>query len=195
MTDYKVIAGLGNPGRRYAFTRHNLGFITLDELQRQLYLEGAADSWRKLEDLEIAQGRLGGHKVWLLKPLSYMNRSGVSLVRLLRFHKIPIQSLIVIHDDLDLDFGRLRLKHGGGHGGHNGLRSITNCSGSDDFARVRLGIGRPDAPEQQMDMADWVLSQFSQSELVELDSFKGRAIDAVRTLIDKGLQTAQNLYN
>lgn len=190
-----MIAGLGNPGRRYVGTRHNLGFMVVDAFQRKLSESGAATAWRAQSGAELAEGRLGGNKFWLLKPLSYMNRSGQPIAQWLQFYKNEIESLIVVHDDLDLDFGRVRIKQGGGHGGHNGLRSISANLGGDDYVRVRIGIGRPVAPRLEMDIADWVLSGFSKEEAAELDSIVERGVAAVVTVLEEGLQVAQNRHN
>ena len=180
--------GLGNPGPRYAGTRHNVGFRVVDLLAERLGGRFKAHRGRS----DVLEGRLAGVPVVLAKPRSYMNESGGPIVATSRFYKVPVDRLTIVHDDLDLAFGTLRLKRGGGDGGHNGLRSTTAALGSREYARVRFGIGRP--PGRQ-DPADYVLRDFSSAERKELGYLVDRAADAVEALLADGLESAQNKFN
>jgi peptidyl-tRNA hydrolase, PTH1 family len=180
--------GLGNPGPRYAGTRHNVGFLVVDLLAQRMCGRFKAHRGRA----DVVEGRLAGVPVVLAKPRSYMNESGGPIVAVSRFYKVPVDRLTIVHDDLDLPFGTLRLKRGGGDGGHNGLRSATAALGSREYARVRFGIGRP--PGRQ-DPADYVLRDFSAVERKELGYLVDRAADAVDALLADGLESAQNKFN
>lgn len=188
-----LVVGLGNPGPAYAHNRHNVGFRIADVLADRA---GVRFSRHRRAVAAVAEGRLGGvpggPKLVLAKPMTYMNLSGGPVVGLVNFYKIPRERIVVVHDELDIPYGQLRLKLGGGEGGHNGLRSVSSALGSRDYLRVRFGIGRP--PGRQ-DPADYVLSDFSTAERKELDFLIDRAADAVETLIVKGLETAQNTYH
>jgi PTH1 family peptidyl-tRNA hydrolase len=183
-----LIVGLGNPGPRYAGTRHNAGFLVLDELASRIGGSFKAHKGRA----DVLEGRLAGQSVVLAKPKSYMNESGGPIVAISRFYKVNVDRLVLVHDELDLPFGGLRLKRGGGEGGHNGLKSTSSALGSKDYLRVRFGIGRP--PGRQ-DPADYVLREFAAAERKELAFLLDRAADAVETLIAKGLEAAQNQFN
>src|SRR6478672_11047046 len=152
--DRFLVVGLGNPGPKYAATRHNAGFMVVDLLAERLGGKFKAHKGRA----DVVEGRLAGQPVVLAKPKAYMNESGGPVVSIARFYKVPIERIVVVHDELDLPYGSLRLKRGGGDGGHNGLRSTTSALGSKDYARVRVGIGRP--PGRQ-DPADYVLKDFA----------------------------------
>jgi PTH1 family peptidyl-tRNA hydrolase len=182
----RLVVGLGNPGPNYARTRHNLGFMVADRLAARL---GSTFKAHKRSGAEIATGRLGGCPVVLAKPRSYMNESGRQVVPLAKFYSVPPADIIVIHDDLDLDFGRIRLKLGGGEGGHNGLRSVVAALGTKDFERVRIGIGRPPG---RKDPAAFVLENFSAAERTEVPAICEQAADATELLIELGLEPAQN---
>jgi len=184
----QLVIGLGNPGPRYAATRHNAGFLVLDELASRLGSSFKAQKTRT----EVAEGRLAGHAVVLAKPRSYMNESGGPVALVSRFYKVPLESLIVIHDELDLPFGTIRLKQGGGEGGHNGLKSISASLGGKSYVRVRFGIGRP--PGRQ-DPADYVLREFAAAERKDLAYLIDRAADATEAVLAEGLLAAQNEYN
>lgn len=186
--DRFLVVGLGNPGPRYAATRHNAGFLVLDVLVERLGGRLKAHKGRA----DVLEGRLAGVPVVLAEPRSYMNESGGPVVSVARFYKIPLDRIVVVHDELDLPFGALRLKVGGGDGGHNGLRSVTAALGSKAYLRVRFGIGRP--PGRQ-DPADFVLREFGATERKELAFFVDRAADAVEALLSDGLDAAQNTYN
>lgn len=186
--DRQLVVGLGNPGPRYAGTRHNAGFLVVDLLAERIGGRFKAHKGRS----DVVEGRLAGAPVVLVKPKSYMNESGGPIVSISRFYKVPIERITIVHDDLDLPFGALRLKRGGGDGGHNGLRSATSALGSKDYARVRFGIGRP--PGRQ-DPAEYVLRDFSAVERKELGYLVDRAADAVEALLARGLEAAQNEYH
>jgi len=183
-----LVVGLGNPGPRYAGTRHNAGFFVVEELAGRVGGSFKAHKGRA----DVVEARLGGRPAVLAKPKAYMNISGGPIVAISRFFKIPVERIIVVHDELDLPFGGLRLKRGGGEGGHNGLRSATAALGSKDYVRVRVGIGRP--PGRQ-DPADYVLREFSAAERKELPLHIDRAADAVEAVISQGLEAAQNRFN
>lgn len=186
--DRYLVVGLGNPGPSYAATRHNVGMVVVDLLAERL--GGRFKSHRSR--CEILEGRLAGRPVVLAKPMSYMNESGGPVVGAARFFKVPIERIVVVHDELDLPFGSLRLKRGGGEGGHNGLRSTSSALGSREYARVRFGIGRP--PGRQ-DPADYVLRDFAPSERKEVPFLVDRAADATEMLLQQGLEPAQNAYH
>ena len=189
MTDERyLIVGLGNPGPRYAGTRHNAGFLVADELAARIGATFKAHKGRA----DVVEGRLAGQPVVIAKPKSYMNESGGPVVAISRFYKVGVERIIVVHDELDLPFGGLRLKRGGGEGGHNGLKSTSAALGSKEYLRVRFGIGRP--PGRQ-DPADYVLREFAAAERKELAFLVDRAADAVETLLVKGLEAAQNEFN
>jgi PTH1 family peptidyl-tRNA hydrolase len=186
--DRYLVVGLGNPGPRYAATRHNVGFLVVELLAKRLGGQFKAHKGRA----DLVEGRLAGEPVVLAKPRSFMNESGGPVVSVARFYKVPVEQIVVVHDDLDLPFGALRLKRGGGDGGHNGLRSATAALGSKDYLRVRFGIGRP--PGRQ-DPAEFVLREFSGAERKDLAFHLDRAADAVEALVGQGLETAQNDYH
>ena len=186
-----VVVGLGNPGPRYAATRHNLGYRVVSLLAQRM-----AGRFKVLKmpsaRVEVVEGRLAGHPVVLVRPLSYMNDSGAPVAGVARYYKVPPEHVVIVHDELDLPFGSMRLKRGGGDAGHNGLRSITVALGSSEYNRVRVGIGRPPG---RTSGADYVLREFAAAERAELPYEIDRAADAVETLLGDGLEAAQNDYN
>jgi PTH1 family peptidyl-tRNA hydrolase len=186
-----VVVGLGNPGPRYAATRHNLGYRVVSLLAQRM-----AGRFKVLKmpsaRVEVVEGRLAGHPVVLVRPLSYMNDSGAPVAGVARYYKVPPEQVVIVHDELDLPFGSMRLKPGGGDAGHNGLRSITVALGSSEYNRVRVGIGRPPG---RTSGADYVLREFAAAERAELPYEIDRAADAVETLLGDGLEAAQNDYN
>ncbi|MEB3050755.1 aminoacyl-tRNA hydrolase [Mycolicibacter sp. MYC123] len=184
-----LVVGLGNPGPTYARTRHNVGFMVADLLAERI---GSAFKLHKKSGADVATGRLSGRSVVLARPRCYMNESGRQVGPLAKFYSVPPAGVVVIHDDLDLDFGRIRLKQGGGEGGHNGLRSIATVLGSKDFQRVRFGIGRP--PGRQ-DPAAFVLQAFGSRERDELPTICEQAADATELLVELGLEPAQNVVH
>ncbi|MBA2699382.1 MAG: aminoacyl-tRNA hydrolase [Nocardioidaceae bacterium] len=187
-----IVVGLGNPGASYANTRHNVGYLVADELARRM-----GGSWKaqKSGRALAVEGRLAGVpgvRAVLGRGRCYMNESGGPISSLLAFFKASPEQLVVIHDELDLPYGGLRVKYGGGDNGHNGLKSIRQALGTGEYYRVRFGIGRP--PGRQ-DPVDFVLTPFSSAEKRELDLYVQRAADAVESLATGGLESAQNLYH
>jgi len=182
-----LIAGLGNPGREYERTRHNAGWLVVDELARRL---GA--SFRSKFSGRLAETRLDDQRVALLKPETYMNESGRSIGAAARFFKADPGALLVVHDDVDLEPGRLQARSGGGLAGHNGLRSIAQAVGTQDFLRLRIGVGRPGRGDGRP-VSDYVLSPFEDE--VDVDALIARAADAVAVIVDEGLDAAQARFN
>ena len=184
-----LIVGLGNPGKEYERTRHNCGFMAVDILADKL---GCKVDKGKFQGL-YGQCNYGGTKLFLLKPQTYMNLSGRSVLQLSSYFSIPPQRIIVLFDDISLDVGRLRCRADGSAGGHNGIKSIISELGSQDFPRVKIGVGGK--PHENADLADWVLSGFSANEQKELKSALERAGDAALCIVDKGVGEACNRYN
>jgi PTH1 family peptidyl-tRNA hydrolase len=187
-----LIVGLGNPGREYAGNRHNVGFMTADR-----WVAAHSLAFNKIQHHAIiAQGRRatggGEHRIIVAKPQTFMNESGRAVGALLRFYKIPVERLLVIFDDLDLPFGAIRLRADGGAGGHNGMRSIIQHLGGNQFARLRIGIGRPPG---RMDPAAFVLQDFGRDETAELDALLDRAGQAIDTFLAAGITAAMNQFN
>jgi len=188
--EYSVIAGLGNPGDRYARTRHNIGARVVQSIAERLNVRSFKSfrDWR----LSVAEGDIGGERLYLLLPETYMNTSGEAIAPFLSYHKILSSQLLVIHDEIDLGFGTIRLKHGGGHAGHNGLRSIVKMVGTPEFGRVRVGVGRPlDGRE----VADWVLASFSAEEEGLLPGIIDRGANAAILACREGLKRAQSSFH
>ena len=183
----KLIVGLGNPGSKYQWTRHNAGFMVLDRFSR----DAGIPMTRKLFSGLFGEGNFQGVRLLLLKPQSFMNLSGRSVATALNFYKISIQDLIVIHDDIDIPFGRVKLKEEGGHAGHNGLRSLMQELGSGSFLRLRIGISRP--PHD--DTADYVLSNFSDDELKNLPRILDGVVALLKMVIEEGVSEAMNAYH
>ncbi|MEU4316006.1 aminoacyl-tRNA hydrolase [Nocardia sp. NPDC024068] len=181
-----LVVGLGNPGSGYERTRHNVGFLVADSLAERV---GGRFTAHKKSGADVLQARLDGRQVLIAKPRSYMNLSGKPVAALARFFSVPPTEVVVIHDELDLPFGEIRLKRGGGEGGHNGLRSVSGALTTKDYLRTRIGIGRP--PGRQ-DPADFVLKPFSAVERKELPVVVEQAADAVELLLRMGLEAAQN---
>lgn len=181
-----LVVGLGNPGPRYETTRHNLGFLVADILADRI---GSGFKVHKKSGAEVTTGRLGGRSVVLAKPRTYMNESGRHVGPLAKFYSVAPADIVVIHDELDLDFGRIRLKFGGGEGGHNGLKSVAAALGTKDFQRVRIGVGRPPG---RKDPAAYVLENFSAAERGELGVILEQAADATELLLQQGVEAAQN---
>ena len=182
-----LVAGLGNPGREYAATRHNVGWLVVDELARR-----HGGSWRGKFNGQLAEIRIDGHKVALLKPETYMNDSGRSVQAAMRFFKLEPDRVLVVHDESDFELGRLQLRRGGGTAGHNGVRSVARQLGDTEFLRLRVGVGRPERGDPRP-LADWVLSGFAPHE--DADVLVTRAADAVEALDADGLEAAQRRVN
>ncbi len=182
-----LVAGLGNPGREYERTRHNVGWLVLDELAQR-----HGGSWRSKFSGSLAEVRLGDLKLGLLKPETYMNDSGVSVGAAARFYKVEPEHLLVVHDDVDLEPGRLQARAGGGLAGHNGLRSLAQHLGSQEFERLRIGVGRPGRGDRRS-VSDWVLSGFAPED--DLEALVARSADAVEAIAAEGLEAAQTHFN
>jgi PTH1 family peptidyl-tRNA hydrolase len=182
-----LVVGLGNPGREYARNRHNVGWLVVDELARR-----HDGSWRAKFNGQLAETRIDGHKVALLKPETFMNESGRAVRAAVQFFKLEPDSVLVVHDDSDLETGRLQARLGGGLAGHNGLRSTAQQLGSPDFLRLRVGVGRPGRGDPRP-LADYVLSDFEPAD--DPDGLVARAADAVETLDAEGLDAAQRAFN
>ncbi len=184
------LVGLGNPGSKYRGTRHNIGFDVVDFLASRHGL--SFDSVKSPAPYEIATGSVLNRKLVLLKPLTYMNRSGDAVAPLVRFYKIPLQDLLVIHDDIDLPLGKIRFVRSGGHGGHNGIRSIIQSLGSRDFPRLKIGIGRPTGP---IPVDKYVLSRFDEAERKIVDQVVELCVEAIECFLREGIEAAMNEYN
>jgi PTH1 family peptidyl-tRNA hydrolase len=186
-----LVVGLGNPGSGYAGNRHNIGFMVVRLLAGRV---GARLARHRRAVAEVGEGRLGigGPRLVLARPLTFMNLSGGPVAGLANFYKVPLERIVVVHDELDIPFTQLRVKRGGGEGGHNGLRSISQSLGSREYARVRFGIGRPPG---RMDPADYVLTDFSAVERKELEFMVDRAADATESIVTDGVERTQNLVN
>jgi PTH1 family peptidyl-tRNA hydrolase len=183
----KLIVGLGNPGPKYQGTRHNAGFMVLDRLAHEAQIHATRKAFGGL----YGEGSFQGERLLLLKPQTFMNLSGRSVADALRFHKLAPSDLVVIHDDLDIPFGRVKLKDGGGHGGHNGLRSLMQELGGGQFVRVRIGVGRP----VHGDAADYVLTNFSRDEQSGLYRLLDGVVGMLVMLMREGLPKTMSLYN
>lgn len=184
-----LIVGLGNPGNEYKITRHNIGFMAMDAFLRSVQAPAAkqehkAFTWKmKMDDVDVL----------MAQPQTFMNRSGESVQALMNFYKIPLENLVVIHDEIDQAFGQLKIQKNRGHGGHNGVRDITEKLGSMDYIRLRLGVGRP--PHPSMNVADYVLQKFTSEEMNQLPDFFQKAFDAVESIIFDGIQKASTKFN
>jgi peptidyl-tRNA hydrolase, PTH1 family len=186
--DRWLVAGLGNPGPSYAGNRHNAGYLTADVLAARAGVRFRAAKFRAA----TAEGRVAGSSVIIVKPLTFMNDSGIAVAGISGYHRLDTEHIVVVHDELDLPFGTIRLKRGGGDSGHNGLRSVTAHLGTREYYRVRIGIGRPPG---RMDPAAYVLRDFSAAERKELPFLLDQAADAVEALLADGLAAAQNAFH
>ncbi|MEG6585197.1 aminoacyl-tRNA hydrolase [Dendrosporobacter sp. 1207_IL3150] len=184
----KIVVGLGNPGQEYSATRHNVGFLVIDEMARRWGIS----SWRNKFDAEIAEYRSGGEQVLLVKPQTYMNLSGTAVGALARWHKVPVEDIIVIYDDMDLAVGRLRLRTKGSSGGHRGIESLLSHLGKDSFTRVRVGISRPPAG---WTVNNFVLSRFTDEEEPLIKEAITRSAEAIECVIAQGLTKAMNTFS
>ncbi len=183
-----VVVGLGNPGKKYDGTRHNIGFEVIDYLSVKLDIPVNKIKHKAL----IGEGRLGTEKIVLVKPQTYMNLSGESVMQILSYYNVDMEKLIVAYDDIDTDFGKLRIRKKGSAGTHNGMRNIIFLSKDDGFPRVRMGIGRP---ENGRDLADYVIGRFSKEEAKQVVSVVKNAGDAIETMITDGVDLAMNRFN
>jgi len=188
-----LVAGLGNPGAKYAANRHNIGFRVVEELARK-----AGSAWKSgaVKGAETCSTTIGTTRCVLVKPLEFMNLSGFAVQRAMAFHSIAIEKLLVVHDEIDIDFGLLRLKNGGGHGGHNGLRSIMEQLGVGGFSRLRMGVGRdPNKPPGSGDAAAWVLGDFPKVQESIVSAMISAGCEDIDTVVEKGIVPAMNQHN
>ena len=183
-----LIAGLGNPGRKYSETRHNIGFLVIDRLAEKYDIPMLRNKF----DTRFGMGEIERFKVILAKPMAFMNRSGMPIIALAKYHKLKLDQVLVIHDDIDIILGNLKIKAKGGHGGHNGLKSIIDAVGGNEFPRVRVGIGRPG---EHIDVTNHVLGKFSLDEMRHLEPVLSNAVDAVQTILNKGVALSMNRFN
>ncbi len=184
----RLVVGLGNPGNDYANTRHNAGFLVVDEMAAAW----AISIHQKKFNVELGRGRVNGIETILVKPQAYMNKSGLPVRQVGDYFKIPYQDMLVIHDDIDLEFGRLKIKEKGGHGGHNGVRSLIDALGEDAFVRLRVGVGRSG---NEGNVVNHVLGTFNQQERALLEKVIKRARDAVETILCEGAKEGMNRFN
>lgn len=184
-----LVVGLGNPGSKYWNTRHNVGYAALDALADQLHVKVDRVKFQGL----IGQAAYGEHKLVLLKPTTYMNLSGQSVQAAARFYKVPPERIVIFSDDISLDPGRLRVRKSGSAGGHNGLKSIISSLGSQEFPRIKIGVGAK--PHPDYDLADWVLSTFPMDQRKDMEETYGKAARAALVLIEKGPEAAANQFN
>lgn len=187
-SSYKMIAGLGNPGEGYARTRHNIGFLVVEAIA----VNASVTLTRNRFDANFARARVAGQETFLVKPMSYMNRSGFPIQKLAAYFKIPLSDIIVVHDEMDLPFGTLKIVQGRGHGGHNGVRSIIDAFGARDCIRVRVGVGHPGG---QRDVTGHVLGAFSPEEQDGLDDTVKSAVNACNLILRQGIVRAMNRIN
>lgn len=184
-----LIVGLGNPGGQYALTRHNIGFIALDLFAKSL----SAPDWGQEHKAFTCKFKWNSEQILLAKPQTFMNLSGQSVQALLQFYKIPMERMLVLQDDIDQPFGKLRFHKNRGHGGHNGIRNISELLGTPDYSRLKLGVGRP--PHPQMQVADYVLQKFSDDEQTQMVDFLNLCGDAIESFIFEGLNPASTRFN
>jgi len=182
-----IIVGLGNPGKKYELTRHNVGFETIDRIAEKYNISVNKLKYKAL----IGEGTIGNEKVILVKPQTYMNLSGETVLSICNFYQLSMENLIVIYDDVDTDFAKLRIRKKGSAGTHNGMRSIISLLQKDDFPRVRIGIGK----SSHMQLADFVLQRFSKDEMIEMNETLDRAAQAVIGIMDSGVEQAMNRFN
>ncbi|MGN0454337.1 MAG: aminoacyl-tRNA hydrolase [Ruminococcus sp.] len=184
-----MVVGLGNPDKKYERTRHNTGFIALDYIADKRNFKINRLKFKSL----AGEATVGSHKVLFLKPSTYMNNSGQAVVEAMNFYKLKPQQVIIIFDDISLDVGKMRIRLKGSDGGQKGMRSIIYLSGSDEFPRIKIGIGQK--PNPNWELADWVLSKFSDSELKEIEKMADNANNALELIMDNNISKAMNLYN
>jgi len=184
-----MIVGLGNPGAKYAFNRHNIGFLTVDLIHEFFGLP----TWKTQDKAHVCKIDWNGKPCLLVKPQTFMNRSGESVIPLLHFYKIPIENLCVIQDDIDQSFAQIKLQSNRGHGGHNGIKNITELLGHSNYIRLKIGVGRPTI--QKMDVADWVLQNFSNEEVSILPKLLELSINSIEALINQGYPKASSRFN
>ena len=182
-----LVVGLGNPGGEYSHTRHNVGFMAIDKFV------GKDAQWKNEKNAQTTRLDVNGNKVIFVKPQTFMNNSGLAVGALMAFYKIPLEKVIVVYDDTTLDVGKMRIRKKGSAGGHNGIKSIIAQLGSENFPRVKIGVGSK--PHKDADLADWVLSGFSPAEQQALDFALDNAANAALCILEKGIYEAANRYN
>lgn len=193
----KLLVGLGNPGKKYEETRHNIGFMVADCFVRAV----GASNWKRVSRSDVAEVRLEGFRVWVVMPQTFMNVLGPEVAYFASYYKIPPSDIVAVHDDLDLNVGAIRIKSGGGDGGHNGIKSITAALGTKDYIRVKVGIGRPVGSPDDSDeirasrVTSWVLGRFSGEERSIVEGSVNRAADGCRSIFEVGLVAAQQKFN
>ncbi|MBL4688571.1 MAG: aminoacyl-tRNA hydrolase [Nannocystaceae bacterium] len=187
-----LLVGLGNPGREYAANRHNVGFMVVERWLDRHWPPGISDPWREKFHGRYAVGQGSFGRCIVLQPHTYMNRSGKSVLAAAQFFRVPPQQIVVAYDEIDFEFGRIAVKNGGGHGGHNGIRDLVTLLPSRDFLRVRVGVGRP---TRGGDVAGWVLGNFVGTDLAELPDVVDRAEQAVSAIVERGVGPAMNEFN
>ncbi|MCC0739626.1 aminoacyl-tRNA hydrolase [Clostridioides sp. ZZV14-5902] len=183
-----VVVGLGNPGKKYEKTRHNVGFDVIDILAKEYNISVTKIKHKAL----IGEGRVGIEKVLLVKPQTYMNLSGETLIDIYKYYKVDLNNIVVVYDDIDLDVGKIRIRKKGSGGTHNGMKSITKCLGSNDFPRVRVGVSKPEVGQ---DLADFVLSRFRKEESDNINEALEKAACAVNSIIRENIDMSMNKYN
>ena len=188
-----LLVGLGNPGREYAHNRHNVGFMVVERWVDLHLTPGVGASWREKFHARTTSLSLGRDRVVALLPQTYMNRSGKSVVAAAQFHRVPAEQIVIVHDEIDFEYGRVAVKKGGGHGGHNGLRDVIALTGSRDFVRIRVGVGRP--AKGRGDVSKWVLTDFDDIDAADLPEVVDRAQQAASTVISEGVRAAMNTFN
>ena len=186
----KIIVGLGNPGKTYEKTYHNAGFMAIDKLANKL---GASFSAKPKLSSQIAQVNYGGEKVVLVKPETFMNNSGTAVAAAKNFYKIPLENIIILCDDMMLDVGKIRIRRKGSHGGHNGIRDIIQHLGTEEFARIKIGVGKKPRPDYEV--ISWVLGKFPQELSEDLEKSIERSVKAIKEIISRGIDSAMNKYN
>mgnify|MGYP000843790119 CR=1 FL=1 len=186
--DY-IVVGLGNPGKEYEKTRHNIGFMTLDFISQKSGINFDSQKFKSL----MGMGKLEGKKIILLKPQTYMNLSGQSVIPIMSFYKVPPERVIIIFDDISLCCGKIRIRKKGSHGGHNGVRNIIEMSGCDKFPRIKIGVGNK--PNEHWNLADWVLSKFSSEEMAKLSESFEQTYEALKFILSEKTEEAMNKFN
>ena len=184
-----LIVGLGNPGNQYQNTRHNAGFLALDHIAEVNHIEVSRLKFKSL----TGDGMIGGKRCLLMKPQTFMNNSGEAVSEAIHFYKIPIEHVLVIYDDISLDPGKMRIRRKGTHGGHNGIRDIIELTGSEEFPRIKIGVGKK--PHPDYDLAAWVLSSFTQGEQKALKTVFEQTADAAKLIVEGQIEMAMNRYN
>jgi PTH1 family peptidyl-tRNA hydrolase len=184
-----MIVGLGNPGSKYAFNRHNVGFMLTDVLAHNL----SQEKWQTDKKAHTLKVQWHKEQCLLVKPQTYMNKSGEIVISLMQFYKIPIENIVVVQDDIDQSFANIKLQKNRGHGGHNGIRNISELLNTSDYIRLKIGVGRPSIP--QMDVADWVLQNFGGEEMALMPQILQKGCEAIESLILDGFPKASSIYN